>query len=73
MGNATTVLYKGRPFYLRNRGAVTLMRRAIVARLQGDETTARQLVSLAVRIEAALVTSAEGFDKANAVLAGVAR
>ena len=64
MGNATTVLYKGRPFYLRNRGAVTLMKRAVRKRREGYERTARQLVSLAVRTEAGLITSGEAFDKA---------
>ena len=66
MGNTTTVLYKGRPFgSLHNRGAVTLMRRADERHYCGDESTAKQLVSLAVRMEAGLLTSAEAFDAAD--------
>ena len=62
-----TILYRGRPFRLNNAGAITLMRRAVARHHAGDESTARRLVSLAVRIEAGLCTSAEAFDAADAV------
>ena len=65
MGNTITVLYKGRPFDLRNDGAQTLMKRAVRKRREGYERTARQLVSLAVRTEAGLITSGEAFNAAD--------
>ena len=62
------IIYRGRPFRLRNPGAQTLMRRAVAKHDTGHRVTARRLVSLAVRIEAGLVTNAEAFDAAEEVL-----
>jgi len=66
------ILYRGRPFRLTNAGAIILMRRAVAEHQAGDELTARRLVSLAVRTEAGLCTSAEAFDAAEAVLMNIA-
>ena len=63
-----TIIYRGRPFRLRNPGAQTLLRRAVAKHDTGHRVAARRLVSLAVRIEAGLVTSAEAFDAADKVL-----
>ena len=63
-----TIIYRGRPFRLNNAGAITLMRRAVAKHDTGHPVTARRLVSLAVRIEAGLCTSAEAFDAAEEVL-----
>ena len=60
-----TIFYRGRPFRLTNSGAITLMRRGVAWHHAGDEPLARGFVSLAVRIEAGLVTSAEAFDAAD--------
>ena len=66
------ILYRGRPFRLSNAGAIILMRRAVAEHRAGDELTARRLVSLAVRTEAGLCTSAEAFDAAETVLMNIA-
>jgi|TARA_R110000824_G_scaffold52740_1_gene146528 hypothetical protein len=65
MGKATPVLYRGRKFDLNTPGAAHLMKMAVRKRDEGFEVTARRLVSLAVRIEAGLITSGEAFDAAD--------
>ena len=68
-GNPIEIMYRGRPFKLDNSGAIVLMQRAQDALREGDDLLSRRLVSLAVRVEAGLITSAQGFDAAESAAA----
>ena len=59
------ILYRGRPFRLKNAGAISLLRRAVNRHEHGDLLSARRLVALAVRTEAGICTSAEAFTEAQ--------
>ena len=64
-----TIIYRGRPFRLERPTAISLMRRAVAEHEAGNGLTARRLVSLAVRTQAGLCTSAEALDAAGALFA----
>ena len=64
-----TIIYRGRPFRLTIPGAQTLLRRGVAEHEAGNGLTARRLVSLAVRTQAGLCTSAEALDAADALFA----